>query len=126
MRGFNFPYRGPKSWLIKLNIAISFVELFPILIEISIWALTASRVNLGEPGIVLRGVPVIILWAIGQIGYVACVPGLLAASALLVIPDIPRKARTITAAVSVASWIILVLDLARLRSQLNHGILGAQ
>lgn len=126
MRGFNFPYRGPKSWLIELNIAISFVELFPILIEISIWALTASRVNLGEPGIVLRGVPVIILWAIGQIGYVACVPGLLAASALLVIPDIPRKARAITAALSVVSWIILVLDLARLRSQLNHGILGAQ
>ena len=125
MRGFNFPYRGPRSWLIELNIAISFVELFPILIEISIWALTASRVNLGESGIVLRGVPVI-LWAIGQIGYVACVPGLLAASALLVIPDIPRKARAITAALSVVSWIILVLDLARLRSQLNHGILGAQ
>jgi hypothetical protein len=125
MRGFNLLYRGPKSWLVKLNIILSFVALFPIAIEISLWALTASRVRLGEPGIMLIGAPLIILWAIGQIGYVACVPGVLAACALLFVPDIPRKVRLITAVLSVASCIVLFPEVGRLRTQLNHGILGA-
>jgi hypothetical protein len=71
------------------------------------------------------GVSVVILWAIGQIGYVACVPGILAASALLIVGDIPRKVRLITGSLSVLSCIALVLDLARLRAQLDHGILGS-
>jgi hypothetical protein len=125
MRGFNFSYRGPKSWLVKLNIVLSFIALLPIVIEVAIWALTASRVNLGEPGMMLIGVPLMILWAVAQFGYIACVPGLLAASALLIVPDIPRKVKVTTAVISVVSCIILVLDLARLSAQFNHGILGA-
>jgi hypothetical protein len=125
MRGLNFFYRDPKSWLVRLNLVVSFVALVPIVIEISLWALTASRVRLGEAGMMLIGVPLIILWAIGQIGYVVCVPGVLAASALLFVPDIPRKVRLITAALSVASCIVLVLEVGRLRTQLNHGTLGS-
>jgi hypothetical protein len=125
MRGLNSLYRGPKSWLVKLNLAFSFVALFPIMFEISMWALAASRVNLGEAGAMFMGISLVILWVIGQIGYVACVPGILAASALLMVPDIPRKVRLIIATLSMASCIVLVLDVARLRAQLNHGILGS-
>jgi len=125
MRGFNFLYRGPKSWLVRLNLVVSFVALSPILIEISLWALAASRVNLGEAGMMFMGVSLVILWVIGQAGYIACVPGVLAACALLIVPDIPRRVRLITAALSVASCIVFVLEVGRLRTQLNHGILGS-
>jgi len=89
------------------------------------WAVTASKMKLGEPGMMVVGVSLVILWVIGQIGYVGCVPGLLAGAVLLIVPDIPRKVRVITAVLSVVSCIVLVLDVARLRAQLNHGILGA-
>jgi hypothetical protein len=125
MRGLNSLYRGPKSWLVKLNLVISIVTLSPIVIEISMWAVTASKMKLGEPGMMVVGVSLVILWVIGQIGYVGCVPGLLAGAVLLIVPDIPRKVRVITAVLSVVSCIVLVLDVARLRAQLNHGILGA-
>ena len=125
MRGFNFLYRGPKWWLVWLNLVISFVALAPILIEISLWALTASKVNWGEAGMMFMGVSVVILWIIGQAGYIACIPGVLAACVLLIVPGIPRKVRLITAALNVASCIVLVLDVGRLRTQLNHGILGS-
>ena len=125
MRGFNSLYRGPKSWLVRVNLAVSFVALLPVVIEISMWALAASRVNLGGAGTMFIGVSLIILWVIGQIGYIVCVPGIMAAAALLIVPDIPRKVRLITAALSVASCIVLIIDVARLRAQLNHGILGS-
>jgi hypothetical protein len=129
MPGINFLYRGPKSWLVRLNLVVSFVALSPILIEISLWALAASRVNLGEPGTMFMGVSLVILWLIGQVGgqvgYNASVPGVLVACALLIVPDIPRKVRLTIAALSVASCIVFVLEVARLRAQLNHGILGS-
>jgi hypothetical protein len=125
MRGFNSLYRGPKSWLVTLNLAVSLVALSPIVIEISLWALAASRVNLGEAGTMFMGVSLVILWVIGQTGYIACIPGILAASALLIVPDIPRKVRLITATVSVASCIVFALEVGGLRTQLNHGVLGA-
>ena len=124
MRGVNFLYRGPKCWLVRLNLVIPFVVLVPILIEVCLWALAASKVNLGEPGLIFMGVSVVILWIIGQTGYVACIPGVLAACLLLIAPDIPRKVRLTTATLNVAACIVLVLDVARLRTQLNHGILG--
>jgi hypothetical protein len=125
MPGINFLYRGPKSWLVRLKLVASFVALSPILIEISLWALAASRVNLGEPGTMFMGVSLVILWLIGQVGYIASVPGVLVACALLIVPDIPRKVRLTIAALSVASCIVFVLEVARLRAQLNHGILGS-
>jgi hypothetical protein len=125
MRGVNFPYRGPNGWLVWLNLAIPCVVLVPILIEVCMWALAASKVNLGEPGVVFMGVSLVILWVIAQTGYVACIPGVLAACLLLIVPGIPRKVRLTMAALNVAACIVLVLDVARLRAQLNRGILGS-
>jgi hypothetical protein len=71
------------------------------------------------------GVSLVILWLIGQVGYIASAAGVLVACALLIVPDIHRKVRLTIAALSVASCIVFVLEVARLRAQLNHGILGS-
>lgn len=65
MPGFNPLYRGPRSWLVWLNILVSFGALVPILIESSVVLLVARKVNWGEWGIMFMGLNIATVWIVG-------------------------------------------------------------
>jgi hypothetical protein len=64
------------------------------------------------------------LAAIGEKGYVVCVPVLLSVCILLLTPKIPWRIKLVAAAVELAACALLYWTIGMIKVQFRHGLLG--
>ena len=125
MRRFGLMYRGPRAWLIWLNLLISCAALVPSFLQCFFWLSYASGKYIGEVAIVPGMFSALLLAAIGEKGYVVCVPVLLPAClllpALLLTPRIPWRVKAVTATVELAALLLMCRTVAMLNLQFQHG-----
>jgi hypothetical protein len=125
MRRFSLIYRGPRAWLIWLNVLISCAALVPSLLQCFFALSYASGKYIGESAIVPGMFSALLLAAIGEKGYVVCVPVLLPAClllpALLLMPRIPWRVKAVTAAVELAALVLMSRTVAMLNLQFQYG-----
>ena len=124
MRKVRFLYCGPRAWLVWLNFLIIFVGLFPFFLEGLLWLLGSGKIKIGETGIPIMWVALVLLWEIGQIGYVVCVPFLISACILLMTARIPWKVKLVTIALDLSVCALLFWQVGDSRVSFKHGLLG--
>ncbi len=124
MRKFGLLYLGPGAWLIWLNLLISFLAVVPVCMEGLAWLIAKGKIPLGDMGILLGSLMLFALAAIGEVGYAVCVPLLLGACVVLLVPKIPWRAKLLTVALEMAACAILYWTMGFIKMQFRHGILG--
>lgn len=118
-------YRGPRAWLVWMNLLVACVALIPSLLEICLWLLHESH---GFPFGELSAIPQIfgakILGMIGENGFLAGIPVLLACvlvPLLLSASRIPVRARMVTALAVVAALMVMFVQVTELHRQFLQG-----
>ncbi len=119
-------YRGPKAWLVSLNLLVACVALFPTIVECCLWLLHAGAWRLlGE----LSAIPAVFgaafLAALGESWYVVSIPILLACLFIHLLfrtPEIPARVRMTTALLVTVAFLILLVNVGVLNWQYRHGV----
>jgi hypothetical protein len=129
MRWFGLLYRGPRAWLVWLNRLITCFALIPAFLFCMVWLFHALGPYLGEAAMLPEMFPALLLGAIGEAGYMVCVPVLLPAClllpALILTPGIPQRIKLVTAGIELAALVLmswLVATLTRLFQQGHSGL----
>jgi hypothetical protein len=121
MRGLRWLYRGPRAWLIWLNLVISCAAVIPLLIGVLLQILSKLR---GDWVAIPTWFGLVMLLEVAHIGYVACLPPVLSVCILLLTPRIPWRVKLATAAVEAAVCAALFWDISLLKVQFKNGLLG--
>jgi len=122
----NWLYRGPKAWLVWLNLLVACVALVPSFLECSLWLLRTGGLDrpLGEFAAFPEVFGGMLLIAIAENAYIVCVPVLLACVLLVLLvrtPAIPSRVRTITAVLVTVALIAMFVNVGVLYLQYQHG-----
>ncbi|HKH98407.1 MAG TPA: hypothetical protein VJ999_04805 [Candidatus Sulfotelmatobacter sp.] len=122
----NWLYRGPKAWLVWLNLLVACVALVPSFLECSLWLLRTGGLDrpLGEFAAFPEVFGGMLLIAIAENAYIVCVPVLLACVLLVLLvrtPAIPSRVRTITAVLVTVALIAMLVNVGVLYLQYQHG-----
>lgn len=117
----NLLYRGPRAWLLWLNLLVACIALIPSLIHLCLWLLHESHgFPFGEMSAFPQILGAVTLASIGENDFLAGIPVLLASLLvpfLLCSSRIPWRARILTAlavAVALMSMFVEVSNLHRL------------
>lgn len=118
-------YRGPRAWLVWLNVLVACVALIPSLLDFCLWLLHESH---GFPFGELSAIPQVfgakILADIGENGFLAGIPALLACilvPLLLSASRIALRARMVTALAVVATLMVMFVQVSELHRQFLQG-----
>jgi hypothetical protein len=118
-------YRGPRAWLVWLNLLVACAALLPTFLECFLWLLHESH---GAPFGQLAAFPQVfgamLLGAVGENWYIASIPVVLACflvPLLLRAPEIPSRVRTRTALVVMVALTMMLVNVGVLNWQYRHG-----
>jgi hypothetical protein len=114
MSKFQLAYRGPRAWLIWVNLVISCSILIPFLAEGLIRLILTGKMTVGDSSHIVVLIALLPLLGVAQAGYVLCAPFLLGACILLVTPKIPWRVKLPTVAVELSAGALLFWDVGRL------------
>jgi len=111
-----FFYRGPKAWVVKLNLALSGLTLVPCLQFFIFWLFGRHRILGGDENILVGGFAFFSLALTSTIPYVVSVIPLLAAAYALLTRTIPLRVRQATLAIQLLAcgqflWMLHVLKI---------------
>jgi len=119
-------YRGPKAWLVWLNLLVACAALLPTLVECCLWLLHVGAWRLlGEFAAFPAVFGAAFLAAIGENWYIASIPVLLAYPfiyRLLRTSEIPSRVRIRTALLETLAFLILFVNVGVLNWQYRHGV----
>jgi hypothetical protein len=89
IRNTRFLYRGPRAWLVVLNLGISCLTLFPYLLGFVVWLFAKHSIFRSDTDTLVGGFAYLLLGATSEIPYALC--GLMALPAcwMLVVTEIP-------------------------------------
>jgi len=125
MKTPNGLYHGPKAGLVWANVLLAGLCLLPILVEAALWALYESG---GFPLGQLAAFPAVfgalLLEAIGENWYIACVPFAVAAvllRSLFRASEIPLRIRKGTAVLLLSALIIMLIHVCVLYVETQRG-----
>ena len=119
-----FIYRGPKAWVVKLNLALSGLTLVPYVQFFIFWLFRAHRILGGDENTLVGGFVFLSLALTSAIPYVVCVIPLLAAVCLLLMRIIPLRVRQATVAVQLLACGQFLWMLHALKIHFQYGLSG--
>jgi hypothetical protein len=118
-------YRGPRTGLVRCNLAVAVIALIPPFLEFSLWLL---RVGADRPLGQLAAFPEVfgamLIGTIGANWYVALLPMVLACifvPRLLRAVEVSSRVRTGTTLLVVSALVLMLANVALLSWQYRHG-----
>lgn len=124
LRATRFLYRGPKAWVVNLNLAVACLTLVPCLQFFVVWLFYAHRILGGDQDILVGGFAFLSLALTSAIPYAMCAIPVLAGLWLLTIRDIPLRVRQVTAAIQLLASGQLLWILHGLKIHFENGLFG--
>lgn len=124
IRATRFLYRGPRAWVVWLNLGISCITLVPLVQLFVVWLFTKHQVLSGDTNVLVGGFAYLFLAASSEIPYGVCAIIVLLTCWLLLVREIPLKVRCVTAAIEVGACAQLVWMLHSLKAAFQYGPFG--